>query len=296
MGSADNEKPTLVAPKILGTRELMFPESMHGRGIVIVGGGKFLPSGYLAIKQIRSTGCALPIEFWHLGPAELPAKLIPAFAALGTKTVDAFKVRDQRPMKNLGGWECKPYAMAYSGFEEILFIDADNLILIDPTFLFDHPAYTKNTAMFWPDFPPQEDSYWRIKPRAFELLGLPEQSGLEIESGQMVIHKRKAWNAMTATVSMNDESDFFYQHCSYGDKDTYTLSWLLTGTPYFRVEKIPTIVTEMVRTHYTPEGSPLFEHGRKWVLPVEANRVVGPSVHDQRCFGWLTEFTSLLYG
>jgi len=268
---------------------------MHGRGIVIVGGGRFLPSGYLAIRQLRHVGCKLPIEFWYLGKSELPAKLIPFFQALGVTSVDAFAIRERFPMKSLGGWECKPYAMAYSSFEEIVFIDADNLALRDPTFLFDHPDYTTNTAMFWPDFPPLEDSYWRIKTEAFKLLGIPEQKGLEIESGQMVINKRRAWTALMATVEMNSESEFYYKHCSYGDKDTYTLAWLMTKTPYFRVNLIPTIVRDLVRTHYTSDGLPIFEHGRKWVLPVQANRVVGPSEHDENCFKWLTEFSKLLY-
>ena len=285
----------VTVPAFRGTRSLEFPKEMRGRGIVIVGGGKFLPSGFLAIKQLRSTGCTLPIEFWHLGPLEFPAKLLPLFLELNATPVDAFAMREKFPMKQIGGWECKPYAVAYSNFEEVLFIDADNLTLKDPTFLFHEPLYCSNTALFWPDFLVQEDSFWRIKPQAFELLGIKPQPNLEIESGQLLINKRKCWEALMTCVAMNEASDFFYQHCTYGDKDTFTLSFLLTNTPYGRISHLPTLVRDFVRTQYTPQGVPLFEHGRKWVLPVEANRVLGPTPHDKNCFEWLTSFSKAMY-
>lgn len=271
------------------------PEHMQGRGVVIVGGGKFLPSAYVALKKLRATGCSLPVEFWYLGPSEFPLKLTSQFDSLGAACIDAFKMRERYPMRRLGGWECKPYAIAYSGFEEVLLVDADNLVLRDPTFLFTDPLYLSTTALFWPDFPPREDSFWRINQGAFELLGLPVQLGLEIESGQLLIHKRKSWEALTSAVSMNEASDFFYNRCSHGDKDLFTLAWLVTHTPYGRIQKLPQIVRDFIRTQYGPDGIPLFEHGRKWVLPVEANRATGPSLHDDTYFEWLTEFSRAMY-
>ncbi len=47
-----------------------------GRGIVICGGGeKYLPSVYVLVRLLRHLRCALPVEVWHMGEAEMPADL-----------------------------------------------------------------------------------------------------------------------------------------------------------------------------------------------------------------------------
>src|SRR5205085_2739777 len=46
------------------------------RGIVICAGGpRYLPCAWVCIKMLRHVGCELPIEIWHLGPAELPDEM-----------------------------------------------------------------------------------------------------------------------------------------------------------------------------------------------------------------------------
>lgn len=36
-------------------------------------------------------------------------------------------------------------------FSEVLYLDSDNILLADPTYLFDHQLYKLNGAVFWPD-------------------------------------------------------------------------------------------------------------------------------------------------
>jgi alpha 1,2-mannosyltransferase len=38
-----------------------------------------------------------------------------------------------------------------SSFSEVLYLDSDNILLADPTFLFDHPIYREHGVVFWPD-------------------------------------------------------------------------------------------------------------------------------------------------
>ncbi len=286
--------PELVTA-LLAASKREVPSGLTGRGIVMVGGGRFLPSAYLAVKRIRSTGCTLPVELWYLGKAEMPGQFLPIFQELGVRLVDATEIGSKFGFHKLGGWECKPLAITYSNFAEALFIDSDNLVLQDPSFLFESQEYLSSGAIFWPDFPVVNDEYWRIKPEAFSILGLPPQRDIETESGQLVINKLRHWGALLTTVAMNQASDFFYTHCSYGDKDTFTLAWLLTESSFHRIKHAPALIKDMIRTHFAPDGSPLFEHGRKWVLPVEANRKIGSIPREEDCFKWLSEFSLHLY-
>lgn len=41
--------------------------------------------------------------------------------------------------------------MARSSFSEILYLDSDNLVVRDPTFLFDSPVYKQYGIVLWPD-------------------------------------------------------------------------------------------------------------------------------------------------
>lgn len=54
----------------------------------------------------------------------------------------------------LDGYMAKPYtikvaALLNSAFEDILFLDADNVVVRDPTYLFDSPEYLDTGAMFF---------------------------------------------------------------------------------------------------------------------------------------------------
>src|SRR3569623_832335 len=43
-----------------------YPGGYTGRGIVVVGGGKYFPSAYVTVRVLRHVGCTLPIELWLL--------------------------------------------------------------------------------------------------------------------------------------------------------------------------------------------------------------------------------------
>ena len=108
--------------------EFPFPkERFAGRGIVICGGGeKYLPSTYVLVRFLRHLGCALPVEVWHLGEAEMPATMRALFAELGAVCVDGSVVRRTHPVRRLAGWELKCFALLHSAFAVVMLLDADN--------------------------------------------------------------------------------------------------------------------------------------------------------------------------
>jgi len=165
----------------------------HGRGVVILGGGvKYFPSAWVCINMLRHVGCTLPIELWHLGPEEMSHEMKSLVEPLGVTCVDALEVRKQYPVRTVGkanggheGWELKPYSILHSRFREVLFFDADNMPVVNPTFLFETPQYLNRGAIFWPDpfiYKP-EDIIWT-------LTGVAHRKEWQFESGQIMVDKR----------------------------------------------------------------------------------------------------------
>jgi hypothetical protein len=196
------------------------PRTCDGRGLVIcAGGAKYLPCAWVCLNMLRRHGCKLPVELWHLGEAELPTSIKSLMEPLNTTCVDAFEIRRQFPIRHLGGWELKPFAMLYSRFREVLLIDADNVVTRDPSFLFETPQFQKTGAVFWPDFDrlSPERSIWK-------LTGVPYQDEPEFETGQILIDKCHCVQPLFLTLWFNHHSDFWYRHL-FGDKETFHMAW-----------------------------------------------------------------------
>ena len=75
--------------------------------------------------------------------------------------------------------------------QEVLILDADNVPLANPTFLFDEPAYRKAGSLFWPDY---WSSNWHNPGPVYDLLNLtnPWELNPDIlttESGQFVFNR-----------------------------------------------------------------------------------------------------------
>jgi alpha 1,2-mannosyltransferase len=263
--------------------------AFRGRGVVISAGAFYLISGYVAVRSLRAAGCGLPIQLWHLGPDELPEGVRPLFARLDVECVDAHEVRKRQPMRVLGGWQNKVFSIAHSPFEEVFSFDADNVALADPTGLFEEAAYRRHGQIFWPDFLFEQQNEWTIRPYAWDFLGLPPMTGAELESGQVVLNKAACWEPLMLVYHMNEHPEFYFEKCTYGDKDTYRLAWEYLRRPPYVVPKRPEMLEDMVRIQHAPDGRALFQHSRKWLLPLERNAPLASYRLERECMDWLKE-------
>ena len=248
----------------------------YGRGIVTCAGGpKYYPAAWVLIKMLRKLDCQLPIQVWYLGDKERDEKWISLVEPLGVECIDAYEVRKQYPHPNLGGWECKPYAIQHSPFEEVLFLDADNVPVLEPTYIFDDPRYLATGAVFWPDRirTPQSSPRW-------EIFGVPYRDEWEQESGQILINKRACWKALNLCNWYNRHSDFYYQHI-YGDKDTFRFAWRRCGQAYSIPDKGIIRLRHTVCQHDL-DGHRLFQHRChvKWSLTGN-HRIRGFKYHNE---------------
>ncbi|HVK57286.1 MAG TPA: glycosyltransferase family 9 protein, partial [Candidatus Kapabacteria bacterium] len=247
------------------------PGSYDGRGIVICAGTvSYFAQAWVCLRMLRQLGCTLPVEVWHFGEEELDRRMAALLAPLNVQCVNARERMKMAPMRNPLGWELKCYSVLYSKFQEVLSLDADNVPIVNPTFLFDTTAFHEKGAIFWPDYGTlaPSRSIWKI-------CGVPYRKEAEFESGQMVINKEKCWRAQNLAWWYNDHSELFYRHI-HGDKDTFHMAWRRTRTDYamvpYSIESL-----EGVMCQHDFHGRRIFQHrnSHKWSFFGENKRIAG---------------------
>lgn len=258
-------------------------ERFSGRGIVICAGGrKYFKCAWVCINMLRRLGCDLPIEAWHLGPEEMTEQMKSLLAPLGVEFVDAWEVRKEYPVRRLNGWELKPYALIHSRFQEMLLLDADNMAVRNPDYLFDAQKYRETGSVFWPD-------YLRLAPSRpiWKICGVEYRDEPEFESGQILIDKARCWHALQLAMHLNEHSDYYY-HYMHGDKETFHMAWRGVDQRYAMPSKgIRPLEGTMCQHDF--EGRVVFQHRnmRKWTLGTNP-RVPGFWGEDQ-CLELLDE-------
>lgn len=217
----------------------------------------YLPAAWVMVNELRRLGCNLPVVFAHLGPLEWSPRLTEIVAPLGVEVIDLRAIERRHPARILAGWESKAYAIQNSPYEEVLFLDADNVPVQNPEKLFEEPSYRNYGAIFWPDLPPYDRKEWLPK-AVWSAIGLPYDPGVDFESGQLLINKRQCWKELAVTRWLNDHSDRYYR-IVFGDKSTFRLGWAKMGTPYGLPQQAAGWNGGAIMQHDL-QGALLFEH------------------------------------
>ncbi len=258
-----------------------------GSGIVICAGGpRYFPSAWVCINMLRKLGCRLPVELWHLGQTEVDSHMAQLVAPLGVECIDAIEVSKQHPVRKLGGWELKPFAMLFSRFQEVLLLDADNVPVRNPEYLFEDPEFQRTGAVFWPDYNHGASQEGRKIWRSCRLR-VPDEK--EFESGQILVDKSRRYSALRLALWFNEHSDFYYKHV-HGDKETFHLAFRKLRQPY-------TLVTTPIRRlkstmcQHDLQGNVIFQHRNldKWDI-LGNNLSISGFQYETDC----REFISLL--
>ena len=274
-----------------------------GRGIVICGGGeKYLPGTYVLLRMLRHLGCTLPIEVWHLGPREMQTEWgerLARYLGHGGAIRDAYRVADEIEQAGLApraspgmpvaaalcGYEAKLFALQWSRFEEVLLLDADNMPVRDPTFLFDEPAYLDHGAVFWPDTPEGSPNH-RVLRDTWRAFGVPDdeyREEREHETGQVLADKRRTWDCLTlANWYMQNGRNFFFKY-QLGDKDVPHLAWRKLRQEFALVPHGPLTDVRGCLIQTDVAGQRLFQHriGAKFRLPAAANQRLSPFIEEK---------------
>jgi len=259
--------------------------AFSGRGIVIcAGGARVFTNAYVLVSVLRKAlGCTLPIEIWHFGPEEISPSMGRLLQILDVDLVDAIPLLNSHAVDLTDGWQLKPFAMTHSRFAEVLLLDADQVPVRNPAECFDWPEYAETGAVFWPDIVDlaAEGPVWSA-------FGLPPARTVSLESGQVLIDKRRHWRALNMTVALNAESDRLYQ-VIYGDKDSFLIAWWLAKATYAIVPHRP-FADERYLVQRDFDGRPLFQHrtNSKWNYGGDQVALDG-FIHEAACLDALAD-------
>jgi hypothetical protein len=226
-----------------------------GRGIVICAGGpRYFTCAYLLLHMLRrALACTLPVQIWHLGASELSPAMRGLLADQGAEIIDAATLVERHPARINNGWALKPYAVLHSRFAEVLSLDADAIPLVNPAQVFDWPEYADTGALFWPDRVDvaAENPVWAA-------LGLAPRRKIGFETGQFVVDKSRSWHSLALTVALNNQSEQLYRMI-HGEKDSFLLSFLLTGQIFHRIAGRPLFFdSDLIQRD--PAGAPFIHH------------------------------------
>lgn len=262
----------------------VLPEG-SGRGLVIVAGGaRIFTNAYVLLHVLRHVvRSSLPVELWYFGQSEISPAMAALLEPFDVRLVDATPLLSAAGANIRDGWQLKSFAMANSRFAEVLLLDADQVPVSDPAACFEWPEYQATGAVFWPDIVDlrKENAVW-------SLFGLEARRSVSLESGQMLVDRRRHGAPLSAAVRLNEAANDLYQ-LIYGDKDTYLLAWELLDSPYALVPHRP-YRDEFILVQRDFPGNALFQHrtNSKWQYGAEPRRVAN-FVHEDACRSALSE-------
>ncbi len=202
------------------------PPACEGSGVLIVGGGKYLSWSFVLVRKLRAMGCNLPIQVWHLGPTEMPGKASKLFAAMDAETVDAFQIMKKFPVREMGPWPLKTYAVKHCPWRVVYYLDADCFAEVLPEEILNDVDVRKAGSLFLHDVGKHHG------PWGFMSCGVlhPER---ELETGQFVWDKVSGWMALRWATWMSEHASVFYNRENFfGDKGVIHAAFLMSHCPH----------------------------------------------------------------
>lgn len=196
------------------------------RGVVLTSASASVAKAIAAVLLLRETGCTLPVQFSYLSSqvTDVDLDVLRSFNISTREFSDHIKGNNwNREEFRLGA--AKVDSILASPFEEVLFLDPDNFVLQDPTYLFETNIFKRYGALFWPDY--------KVRKNETELEEIYQifdhtsrRPALEFESGQIVLNKRMVWPALQLAKCISFRARYYFGHF-LGDKEAFF--WGFTG-------------------------------------------------------------------
>jgi alpha 1,2-mannosyltransferase len=220
-------------------------KSKPTRGIILIGYPRAMPGVYAIIRLLRFLGCVLPIEIWiHPKEMSISHSIISHLDQKENKNIfGSIKICTMEKNSQMKHFNSKIYAIYHTKFDQVLFLDSDNIPAKDPTFLFDSKEFQLYGSIFWPDFwfplnTPfnlhKQSPLWNLINFSFI------ENMFEQESGQLLIDRIKNQKALNRLMFYTTQQPFLINSLAlvYGDKDLFRLAWASTKTPFYFIQHL----------------------------------------------------------
>ncbi|KAM0793480.1 hypothetical protein ACM66B_000921 [Microbotryomycetes sp. NB124-2] len=223
------------------------------RGIIIPCGNdqfRFAVHLIATLKNVHHT--KLPITVVHAGNNDLSIERRAALKSISpdVETFDILHFFDEdHAGLDGGGWAIKVFTIIASQYQETIICDADVIFLQDPEILFTNPGYNETGTLFFRDreiFPGDGNvhQWWgRIMEGRQPSLQMQQSrwftdqaSREEMESGVVVFDKRRREVSLglifTGYLNIKAVREPVTYAQTYGDKESFWMSFELLGIPY----------------------------------------------------------------
>ncbi|EKV12267.1 Alpha-1,2-mannosyltransferase (Mnn2), putative [Penicillium digitatum] len=211
------------------------------KGIVSTAGGSYLPVLVISLRMLRRTGSTLPMEVFlsdedeyenHICDVVLP--LLNARCVVLSRILIAAPARIQK-------YQFKPFAMLFSSFEEILFLDADAFPLEKPERLLTKEPFLSKGIVTWPDF-------WAssVSPLFYDVANYPPPPmdlRQSTESGEVLLSKKSHTRSLLLTTYYNYHGPSHYYPllsqgaAGEGDKETFVAAATALRESFYQVSE-----------------------------------------------------------
>lgn len=228
-------------------QELRLVYNPGTRGLVTTAGGTYLPVFLVSLRMLRRTGTSLPMEVFLADKNEYEEYICDkVFPELNAKCVVLSEILEAVPHSlKIEKYQYKVFAMIFSSFEEVLFLDSDAFPLHDPYELFTSEPFTNHGLVSWPDFWASSVSpiYYKISSQEVPPMSLRQTT----ESGELLLNKKTHTKSLLLATYYNYYGDIYYVLFSQGapgegDKETFlSAAEALNETFYATSEKVSSI-------------------------------------------------------
>lgn len=233
------------------------------KGIVICGGGKYLPCTFVNVKAIRNFGCQLPITIFHYNNYEIRDSQKRMFDGLNVNFVNIEKHPNMKSFRKLRSYAIKIFAICYSPYKHVMLTDADNFPSTNLEYLFDSEAYKNNQFILFNDINHIEINKRPrnlfLNPFNCEVFGVPYNGYESTDTGLIYVNKQKWMKELILTKWFNEFNEYYYEH-NLGDKDLFLFAWKLFDSPYYFNPNIPKHIDHKFLLHIDNFGKEISVH------------------------------------
>lgn len=197
------------------------------QGLVSTGGGKYLPVFVISLRMLRRTGTTLPVEVFLADHDEYEENICKeVLPSLNATCVIMSDILTSVPHDiAITKYQFKIFAMIFSSFEEILFLDADSFPIYNPEELFSSELFQTHGLITWPDFWASSTSEYYYTISQQSIPSMKERASSE--TGELLVSKKTHQRALLLATYYNYYGPSHYYALfsqgspGEGDKDTF---------------------------------------------------------------------------
>ncbi|KKK15540.1 hypothetical protein P175DRAFT_0498692 [Aspergillus ochraceoroseus IBT 24754] len=209
------------------------------RGLVSTAGGEYFPVFIATLRMLRRTGSVLPVEVYMKDASEYEKRICED--VLPKMSARCFILADVVGKDSIEHYQLKVFAVLFSSFEDIVWMDADCFPLHNPELLLDSDVFKSTGMITWPDFWESSVSPWfyRISNRP----ETPMNERQTTEAGVFLISKRTHFRTLLLAAYYNYYGPSYYFRLlsqggpGEGDKETFLQAAYAVDEPFYAVSE-----------------------------------------------------------